>query len=414
MPAEETRPFPWLALLTLSGAAFATVTAELLPASLLLELGADLGVTAQAAGLLVAVWAVTVALTSLPLVRLTERVPRATLLPLVLVAFAVATGATALAPSYAWALAARVVAAAAHGLFWSLIVSTAAGLAPPARVGRAVSVVLAGPAVAGVVGIPLGAAVGAAMGWRVSFGLLAALLLAAAPAVRALALPDPEPVPPGSGGPRTGPVVAVTAAAGGLLLTAHFLLYTYVAPLLQELGGHDAPVRALLLLVFGLAGLAGIALSGPLSDRFPRGALLGVGVALAAGTAALGLLGAGPAVAVAVLGFWGLLIGLLPPVFMTRLLRAAPPGRAAAVGAVGVTALNLGIAAGAVAGGAVVDVAGVRALPGVATGVVAVACATLLLGAFRSGPRLRTGRTAPPGPAAAAAPTRRSRAGRAG
>jgi predicted MFS family arabinose efflux permease len=196
----------------------------------------------------------------------------------------------------------------------------------------------------------------------------------------------------------------VTAVAGGLLLTAHFLLYTYVAPLLQELGGHDAPARSLLLLVFGLAGLVGIALSGPLSDRLPRGALPGVGVALTAGTAALGLLGTGPAVAVAVLGFWGLLIGLLPPVFMTRLLRAAPPGRAAAAGAVGVTALNLGIAAGAAAGGAVVDLAGVRALPGVAAGVVTVACAVLLVGA-RRGSRLRTGRTAPPGPAAAAAPT---------
>jgi predicted MFS family arabinose efflux permease len=401
---EETRPFPWLALLTLSGAAFATVTTELLPASLLLELGGDLGVTEQAAGLLVAVWAVTVALTSVPLVRMTDRTPRTTVLPLVLVTFALATAATALAPSYAWAVAARVVAAAAHGLFWSLIVSTAAGLAPPALVGRAVSVVLAGPAVAGVVGIPLGAAIGAALGWRVSFGLLAALLLAAAPAVRALALPNPEPAPTEAGGSRTGPVVVVTAVAGGLLLTAHFLLYTYVAPLLQELGGHDAAARSLLLLVFGLAGLLGIALSGPLSDRFPWGALPGVGVALAVGTAALGLLGAGPAVAVAVLGFWGVLIGLLPPVFMTRLLRVAPPGRAAAAGAVGVTALNLGIAAGATAGGAVVDLAGVRALPGIAAGVVAVACATLLVGARRAS-RLRTGRTAPPGPAAAAAPT---------
>ena len=38
----ENRPFPWLALLTLSGAAFLTVTVELLPAGLLLELSAGL------------------------------------------------------------------------------------------------------------------------------------------------------------------------------------------------------------------------------------------------------------------------------------------------------------------------------------------------------------------------------------
>ena len=64
--------------------------------------------------------------------------------------------------------------------------------------------------------------------------------------------------------------MTTTALAGGLMLTGHFLLYTYVAPLLQQLGGHDARDRAVLLLVFGLAGPVGIALSGPLSDRFPR------------------------------------------------------------------------------------------------------------------------------------------------
>jgi MFS transporter, DHA1 family, inner membrane transport protein len=45
------------------------------------------------------------------------------------------------------------------------------------------------------------------------------------------------------------------------------------------------------------------------------------------------------------------LIGLLPPVFQTRVTRlAAPPVRDAA-GAVAITALNVGIAAGAALGG---------------------------------------------------------------
>ncbi len=166
--------------------------------------------------------------------------------------------------------------------------------------------------------------------------------------------------------------------------------------------------------MFGLGGLVGVAVSGPLSDRFPRHALLAVGVALAPAAAAAGLVGAGGPAAAAVLGFWGVLIGLLPPVFMTRLLRLAAPGQAATVGAVGVAVLNLGIAAGATAGGAVVDLAGARALPGVAAGTVAAACAVLLAGAARRGAALRTARTAPPGPAAPAAATRRTRADRAG
>jgi predicted MFS family arabinose efflux permease len=65
---------------------------------------------------------------------------------------AAANLATALAPSYGAALTARVVAAAGHGLFWAVVVSYAASLVSPDRVGRALSIVLAGPTLASLVG----------------------------------------------------------------------------------------------------------------------------------------------------------------------------------------------------------------------------------------------------------------------
>lgn len=373
------RALPWRPLLILSVVAFITVTTELLPASLLVELSDGLNVSEPAAGLLVAGWALTVAAASIPLVRLTARVPRRDLLPSALLVFALATAGTALAPTYAWALASRIVAAAAHGLFWSLLVATAASLVPLAHIGRAISVVLAGPALAGVVGIPLGAVIGAHVGWRYSFGLLALLLAAASIAVRLLTLQDP----PGAADqdrrrdPAAATVLAL-AVAGGLVITGHFTLYTYVSPLLQVSGGYDAGTRAVLLLVFGLAGLAGIGLSGPLSDRLPRHALVAVSAGFAAGAASLALLGAGLPAAVLAMTLWGSLIGLLPPVFQTRLLRTASPGKQATAGAVGVTVLNLGIAAGAALGGLTLDVLDVRALPAVAAGVILVAVAALV------------------------------------
>lgn len=383
-PSDETthctrRALPWRPLLILSVVAFITVTTELLPASLLVELSDGLNVSEPAAGLLVAGWALTVAAASIPLVRLTARVPRRDLLPSALLVFALATAGTALAPTYAWALASRIVAAAAHGLFWSLLVATAASLVPLAHIGRAISVVLAGPALAGVVGIPLGAVIGAHVGWRYSFGLLALLLAAASIAVRLLTLQDP----PGAADqdrrrdPAAATVLAL-AVAGGLVITGHFTLYTYVSPLLQVSGGYDAGTRAVLLLVFGLAGLAGIGLSGPLSDRLPRHALVAVSAGFAAGAASLALLGAGLPAAVLAMTLWGSLIGLLPPVFQTRLLRTASPGKQATAGAVGVTVLNLGIAAGAALGGLTLGVLDVRALPAVAAGVILVAVAALV------------------------------------
>ncbi|MFJ6437207.1 MFS transporter [Streptomyces sp. NPDC091416] len=385
--AEATPGLPWGALLLLSGAAFATVTTELLPASVLLQLSDGLDITPATAGGLVGAWALTIAVASVPLTRLTARVPRRRLFTLILLLLALATTGTALAPSYGWALASRITAAAAHGLFWSLLVPTVATLVPPARTGRAVSVVLAGPAMAGIVGIPLGATVGVSLGWRVSFGALAALLALAALGIRSLPLSDaPQSAVRQEGRDPALWTVLGVALAGGLVITGHFLLYTYIAPLLKQFGGYDNATSGILLFVFGVAGVVGTIGAGSLSDRFPRQALTWVSVAFAGSAASLLLLDLHLSVAVVVIAGWGVLIGLLPPVFQMHLLRIASPGREAASGAIGITVLNLGIATGATLGGAVLDNWQAGALPVVAAAVIAAATFGLVVNGLRGRP----------------------------
>ncbi|TNC32648.1 MFS transporter, partial [Mumia zhuanghuii] len=116
----------WAALLTLAGAAFATVTVELLPAGLLPSMAHDLEVSRGEVGLLVTAWALTVAALSLTLERATRRLPRRGVM---LGAVLVSAGAALLAavsPAYGLLVAARVVAAGAHGLLWALLVPYAA------------------------------------------------------------------------------------------------------------------------------------------------------------------------------------------------------------------------------------------------------------------------------------------------
>ncbi|TXS04811.1 MFS transporter [Streptomyces sp. col6] len=382
--AEAPPRLPWGALLLLSGAAFATVTTELLPASMLLQLSDGLDITPATAGGLVGAWALTIAVASVPLTRLTARVPRRRLFTLILLLLALATTGTALAPSYGWALTSRITAAAAHGLFWSLLVPTVATLVPPARTGRAVSVVLAGPAMASIIGIPLGATIGVSLGWRVSFGALAALLALAALGIRSLPLTDaPRPAVRQEGRDPALWTVLGVALAGGLVITGHFLLYTYIAPLLKQFGGYDNATSGILLFVFGVAGVVGTLGAGSLSDRFPRQALSWVSAAFAGSAASLLLLDLHLAVAVVVIAGWGVLIGLLPPVFQMHLLRIASPGREAASGAIGITVLNLGIATGATLGGAVLDNWQARALPAVAAAVIAAATFGLVVNGLR-------------------------------
>lgn len=153
-----TDALPWRPLLLLSIGAFWTVTLELLPAGLLPAMTADLGVRPSQIGLLVTVWAVMIAATSLPLTRLTRGMGRPQVLALGLGMVGAASLVGAALPGYEGVLASRLVAAAGRGLFWSVLMVYAASIAPRGREGRAISVVLAGPVLASAVGLPLGTA----------------------------------------------------------------------------------------------------------------------------------------------------------------------------------------------------------------------------------------------------------------
>ena len=106
---------------------------------------------------------------SLPLAHLTRRVPRRLLLSGLLAVFVLASWASAAAPSYGVLLAARVVTALSQALFWSIVVSTAAGLFPPRLRGRVIAVVFAGSSLAAVLGLPVGTWFGQQAGWRTAF-----------------------------------------------------------------------------------------------------------------------------------------------------------------------------------------------------------------------------------------------------
>ncbi|NEM06805.1 MFS transporter [Geodermatophilus normandii] len=224
------------------------------------------------------------------------------------------------------------------------------------------------------------------LGWRWTLAVLALLTLP--PAL--VLLRDRAPRDTGGGAPADGgagwwrdpsvrPVVR-TAAGTAALLAGHFAAATFLAVLVTDGAGLPAGAVPGLLLVFGLAGVPGLAAAGPLSDRWPTAALPVTAVALAAGLAGLLLLGMPPAVTVAVVAVWGALIGLLPPVFQTRVTRLAAPAIRDVAGAVAITALNVGIAAGAALGGLVLGRSGPTGLVVAVAGMAAVGALVLTVG----------------------------------
>ncbi|MFT4046050.1 MAG: MFS transporter [Solimonas sp.] len=365
------------ALFVLSAAAFVSVSAEMMPAAIIAPLSRSLRISQGTAGLLVTAWAFTVALTGVPLVRVTLRRSRTALVFTALLVLGAANVVTALAPTFAIAMTARVLGAAAHGLFWGVIVVLTARLVPPERAGRALAIVMAGPNLAGLLGLPLGSRVAETMGWRAVFLGLAVLCAVCAALVR-LMVPDVvhEPSTPLVAPRRDASVFAVLAIAlgGALGLVGHFAAFTFIAPLTAA----TLPSGALpsVLLAMGVGGLLGALCAGAWADRWPRVALPATLLALAGAIGALALPGrTGYVIVVAI---WGMLIGVLPVVLQAAVMRAASAAFMPFAGSALVTVLNSGVGAGAALGSQIVGSGGVACLPIIAALVTAAGCVAVL------------------------------------
>jgi predicted MFS family arabinose efflux permease len=370
----------------LGAAAFCFATGDSLPVGLLPVMSASLRVSLLATGLLVTIYAVVVVVASAPLTYLTRGVPRRPLLSGLLGIFAAGTLAGAAAPGYGWLMATRVVTALSQAVFWSIVFVAAAGMFPASERGRAIAVAASGGPLAILLGVPAGTWLGQHAGWRVAFVAVAGVGLATAAAVVAL-------VP--ARGPAENHAAAGThpdALRFGLLVAATLLAvagtytsYTYVSAFLTKVSGLPAADVPLVLLLGGLASLAGIGCSGFLMSRHPRAALAGPAAILAASMFWLYVLGTvGPAAAilqgVESFGVAGIGVSMQARVFVV-----SPRGTDIA-SAVFSSAYNVGIASGPVIGGLVLSGPGLRATP-LAGGLLASMALAVIFSELRCGAR---------------------------
>ncbi|WP_182376515.1 MFS transporter [Nocardioides sp. WS12] len=377
---DTAHQLPWPALLVLGAATLVMVTGEMLPTAVLPQMSAGLGVSESAAGLLVSIWAAVVVVASFPLVRLTRGVRRTSVVAASLLVFAVAAAATALAPTYAVVLVARTIGAASVGLLWSTVNAQVADLVPDRLLGRATAVVLGGATLGMVLGTPIGRFVADLAGWRASFWVLAALSLVGAGLVRAV-VPDADPqarsaADAGSGGRRTvRPMVVVTVLVG-LILVGHYGAYTFITRLGEPAAEIVPGGMGSLLLAFGLSSAVGVALAGRVLERTAP-ALVTATVATAVAVVGFQVSGQSGLAGVAVIVFWGVASGALPPLAQTMILRLAGPEHRSLAGALIPVVFNGGIAIGAAFASGVVARGGAEGLPVPAAVLIGLAAAGL-------------------------------------
>ncbi|MDX3227300.1 MFS transporter [Streptomyces sp. ME19-01-6] len=402
-----------LRLLLLALGTFAVGTDSMVMAGILGLISRDLDVSVPTAGQMVTVFALAYALLAPVLATVTARWPRRRLLLTALAFFTAANALSALAPTYPLLLATRVLAAAGAALYTPTANAVATSLVPPERRGRALATVLGGMTVATALGVPLGTWIGRA-DWRLTMWLVVALG-AAALAGQALLLRDLPGLPgrPAAGGsagaaagagaeagtpsaPTTPPtplappglrerlaplrdrrVVGATATTF-LFFLAFNSVYIYVATAVRPATGGEAGRLSLVMLVMGVASVAGSWLGGRAVDHWGVRSVLLTGSAVTA-LAFLALPWLGRTMPGA------LLYALVTPVAgwsasvaLPHRLASLDPPNAPLLISLNSSALYLGMAAGGGAGSVSVALLGDRWFPLTAMLLALLATATVL------------------------------------
>lgn len=360
-PSDDRLPVAGLLALAMTG--FLCIMTETLPAGLLPEISAGLHVPAAYAGQMVTAYAVGSLSAAIPLTLATQRWRRRAVLLLAITGFLAFNSVTALSPDYWLTLAARYCAGAAAGLAWALLAGYARRMVTPAQQGRALAIAMVGTPIALSLGVPAATWLGATVGWRLAFGVMSAFtvvlvgwVLAAVPDFPGTVLTRRVPLRHVLATPGVQPVLGVVIA----WMLAHNILYTYIVPFLAPSGLTGQADRV--LLVFGVAALGGIGLTGRLVDHaLRRSVLLSLAVFAAVcgvftiGAAYLAVIWAGVTV-------WGLTFGGAATLLQTALADAAGEGADAAL-SMNVVAWNSAIAGGGFLGGILLDTGGAAAFP---------------------------------------------------
>lgn len=364
---------PVAGLLALASAGFITILTEAMPAGLLPQMSNDLGVSQALVGQLVTLYALGSLLAAIPLTIATRGWRRRPLLMWAIGGFAVVNSVTALSDTYWLTLTARLFAGVFAGLLWALLAGYASRMVAPHLQGRAIAVAMLGAPLALSLGVPAGTWLGTAAGWRASFAIMSGLTLLLLVWVR-LQVPD-------FAGQRaekrlglsqvlTLPGIRTVLCVTFTYVLAHNILYTYIAPFLEPAGLAGEVDRV--LLVFGLAAVLSIWITGLLIDRWLRELTLISCAGFALSALALVFWNTSPALVYTSVALWGLAFGGLPALLQTALAKSAGDSADAAQSML-VTVWNLGIAGGGVAGGMLLQGWGVVSFPWAIVGLLALA-----------------------------------------
>ena len=255
-------------LLALAVSAFGIGTSEFIIMGLLPDLAHSFQVSIPKTGILVSGYALSVTLGS-PLVALAlSHMDRKRALLILMGMFVAGNALCALAPTFLLLLFARILTALCHGAFFGIGSIVAFHLVPRSERAQAITLMFSGLTLANVLGVPAGTALGQAFGWRFAFWALVPIGLVAGLGLFRLVPHQPAEKLHLKHEFRAAlrPQVQLVLALSTLSSISLFCVFTYVAPILEQVTHLSPAAVTRVLVVFGVGITVGNLLGGRLAD----------------------------------------------------------------------------------------------------------------------------------------------------
>lgn len=370
----------WLSVFSVALGAFSLVTTEFLPVGLLPEVARTLDVSLGSSGLMITAPGMIATIAAPTILIGTRKADRRGVMLTLSGLLFLSNLAAAVAPNFLVLLVARAMLGICLGGFWTVALATSGSLVQTQDESRAMSFIFSAVTAATVIGVPLGTYVGSISTWRGSF-LATAALVAIAFVGQLVFLPSLVPQSRQTWAAirsallTRGTLLSLVATA--LIIASHLAAYAYIAPFLINSVGMPPLSVPWILLAFGAIGFVANLSVPSFLARYPFGVYVTLVVSFAACFLALPFTADSLGATLIILAIWAVCNGAVL-LSMNSWVSRTSAEHADAASALFVSTVQVGIALGAISGGAVVDAFGLPANFGLALLLAALTALPLI------------------------------------
>ncbi len=258
-------------LLALAIGGFGIGMTEFVIMGILPDVATSLDISIPKAGHFISAYALGVVVGAPLITAIGGKWPAHKILLLLMLWFTVFNTLSAFSESYEMLLAARFLSGLPHGAFFGIGAVVAGKLAKPGESAKAIATMFTGLTLANVLGVPLGTYLGHHYSWGISFLMVGIIGILAMLGIK-FWMPALDKASPDGfkkdlkvlKKPELWMVILLTTVGTG----GFFAWYSYIAPLITNVAGHDESVVSYAMILAGVGMVVGNFLGAKLTEKF--------------------------------------------------------------------------------------------------------------------------------------------------